>query len=133
MEELRRFYARAVVPQFPTAGDERLMEAFAAVPRERFVGPGPWQVITASGYIETPSADLAFLYQDVVVALAAERGVNNGQPSLHATSIAAANPTHGETVLHIGAGTGYYTAILAAVVGPTGTVVALEMDDGLAK
>ena len=41
--------------------DDRLVRAFATVPRERFVGPGPWQVITASGYIETPSDDPAFL------------------------------------------------------------------------
>jgi protein-L-isoaspartate(D-aspartate) O-methyltransferase len=132
VEELRRFYARVVVPQAESAEDSRLVSAFATVPRERFVGPGPWQVITASGYIETPSDDLAYLYQDVVVALAAERRINNGQPSLHAASIAAANPSTGETVLHIGAGTGYYTAILAAMVGPTGTVVAFEMDGGLA-
>jgi protein-L-isoaspartate(D-aspartate) O-methyltransferase len=130
VDVLRQFYARVVVTD---QHNDRLIAAFASVPRERFVGPGPWQVITASGYVETPSDDLAFLYQDVVVALAAERGVNNGQPSLHATSIAAANPSPGETVLHIGAGTGYYSAILATVVGPGGKVVALEMDDGLAR
>jgi protein-L-isoaspartate(D-aspartate) O-methyltransferase len=131
-ETLRRFYARLVVPK-ETGSDARLMEAFATVPREQFVGPGPWQMITASGYVDTPSDDLAFLYQDVVVGLAPKRGVNNGQPSLHATSIAAANPSVGETVLHIGAGTGYYTAILATVVGPTGKVVAREIDPDLAR
>ena len=122
-----------VVPE-PESGDgRRLIEAFATVPRERFVGPGPWKVITASGYIDTPSDDPAFLYQDVVVALVSERGVNNGQPSLHATSIAAANPTPGETVLHIGAGAGYYTAILATLVTLTGKVIALEIDPELAS
>jgi protein-L-isoaspartate(D-aspartate) O-methyltransferase len=133
VEPLRWFYARMVVPEAESAGGERLIRAFATVPRERFVGPGPWQVITASGYIDTPSDDPAFLYQDVVVALAAKRGVNNGQPSLHATSIAAANPRPGETVLHIGGGTGYYTAILATLVGSTGKVIAREIDPELAE
>jgi protein-L-isoaspartate(D-aspartate) O-methyltransferase len=126
VEALRGFYARLVVPQ-TSAPDDRLVTAFATVPRERFVGPGPWKVFTASGYVDTPSDDLAFLYQDVVVALVAERRVNNGEPSLHAACIAAANPLPGDTVIHIGTGAGYYTAILATLVGPTGRVVALEI------
>ena len=133
IESVRQFYARMVVPQSESAGGERLIHAFATVPREGFVGRGPWQVITASGYIQTPSDDPAFLYQDVVVALVSARGVNNGQPSLHATSIAVANPTPGETVLHIGAGAGYYTAILARLVTRTGKVIALEIDPELAN
>ncbi len=39
----------------------------------------------------------------------------------------------GETVLHVGAGTGYYTAIVAAMVGATGRVVAYEIDAALAE
>jgi protein-L-isoaspartate(D-aspartate) O-methyltransferase len=38
----------------------------------------------------------------------------------------------GGRVLHIGAGLGYYSAIMARVVGPSGMVVALEIDEGLA-
>jgi protein-L-isoaspartate(D-aspartate) O-methyltransferase len=130
VDTLRGFYARLVVPE---KDNSRLISAFATVPRERFVGPGPWRVITASGYVQTPSDDLAFLYQDVVVGLAPDRGINNGQPSLHAACIAAANPSNGETVLHIGAGTGYYTAILATMVGDAGQVVAFELDPLLAE
>src|SRR5207253_5076451 len=63
--------------------DRRLADAFASVPRERFVGPGPWKIFTSSGLHETPSADPAFLYQDVTVSLAADRHINNGQPLLH--------------------------------------------------
>jgi protein-L-isoaspartate(D-aspartate) O-methyltransferase len=132
-EALRWFYARMVVPKEESADGTHLITAFATVRREQFVGPGPWQVITASGYIDTPSDDPAFLYQDVVVAIAAERGVNNGQPSLHAMCMAAANPRPGDTVLHIGAGTGYYTAILATLVATTGKVIALEIDPDFAK
>jgi protein-L-isoaspartate(D-aspartate) O-methyltransferase len=97
------------------------------------VGPGPWKVFAlASGYIETPSDDLAFLYQDVLVALIGERRINNGEPSLHARCLAALGLRHGETVVHVGAGTGYYTSILAHLVGSSGSVTAYEIDDGLA-
>jgi protein-L-isoaspartate(D-aspartate) O-methyltransferase len=128
----RTFYAKLVTG---VAGvyDERLVAAFEAVPREQFVGPGPWQVFTLSGhYIETPSDDPAFLYQDVLVGLSRDRGLNNGQPSLHARCLAALVPACGEAVVHIGAGTGYYTALLATLVGATGSVSAYEIEGDLA-
>jgi len=46
-----------------------------------------------------------------------ERNLNNGQPYLHAQLIASASPQSGEHVVHIGAGVGYYTAILRHLVG----------------
>jgi len=113
--------------------DRRLAAAFASVPRERFVGPGPWKMFTSSGLVETPSDDPAFLYQDVTVSLSPDRRINNGQPLLHAISLSALNPAEGETVLHIGAGTGYYTAILSKLVGPTGAVLAYEIEPDLAQ
>ena len=57
-----------------------------------------------------------YLYQDALVGIIPERGLNNGQLWLHAMMIAAAAPRPGEHVVHIGAGVGYYTAIL----GPFG-------------
>jgi protein-L-isoaspartate(D-aspartate) O-methyltransferase len=66
------------------------------------------------------------------VALIAGRGLNNGEPQLHARCLAALGVKAGETAVHIGSGTGYYTAILAELVGPTGTVLAYEIDQELA-
>lgn len=129
---LRRYYAEIVVPTM-VEGRARLVAAFAAVPRERYVGPGPWQVLAGEGrYVTTPSADLAFLYQDRLVALAEERGINNGSPSAHAMWLGALAPKPGDNCVHIGAGTGYYTALLADLVGPQGTVVAYEVAADLA-
>jgi protein-L-isoaspartate(D-aspartate) O-methyltransferase len=54
------------------------------------------------------------------------------QPSSLARWLAALELAPGHRVLHIGAGTGYYTAILAEVVGHTGRVVAYEADPALA-
>jgi protein-L-isoaspartate(D-aspartate) O-methyltransferase len=104
------------------------------VPREHYVGAGPWQVLVGDNhYVTTPSADLAFLYQDQLVALAQERGINNGSPSSHALWLAGLAPRPGEEVVHVGAGTGYYTAVLAELVGHSGTVVAYEIAGDLAE
>jgi protein-L-isoaspartate(D-aspartate) O-methyltransferase len=131
---LRAYYANLIVGQRTGIRDARLIAAFEAVPRERFAGPGPWKVFVRAGkYIDTPSDDLCFLYQDVLVALSADRRINNGQPSLHAHCLAALRAKDGETVLHIGAGTGYYSAVLAQLVGETGIVAAYEIDTDLAQ
>ena len=136
MEDLqahRQFFADLITSSAGISrADGRFAAAFASVPREKFLGQGPWKIFTASGPVETPSDDATFLYQDVVVSISSDRGINNGQPLLHAISLAALNPVLDETVLHVGAGTGYYTAILANLVGPTGPVIAYEIEEDLA-
>jgi protein-L-isoaspartate(D-aspartate) O-methyltransferase len=39
----------------------------------------------------------------------------------------------GERVLHLGCGTGYYTAVMAELVGLNGTITAVEIDERLAR
>ena len=113
--------------------DPRIEAAFAAVPREDFAGPPPWR-IGSGGFFGLSSSDHpARLYEDVLVAIDAERGINNGQPSLHAQSIDALELKEGETVVQIGAGAGYYTAILAELVGPEGRVIAYEIEPDIAE
>jgi protein-L-isoaspartate(D-aspartate) O-methyltransferase len=82
------------------------------------------------GYV--PSRNPVYLYDDVVVAIIPERHLNNGQPSLHAALITSAAPRMGEHLAHVGAGVGYYTAILHRLVGRQGRVTAIEFDSGLA-
>jgi protein-L-isoaspartate(D-aspartate) O-methyltransferase len=127
----RAFYAGLVTAD---AGgcDPRIVAAFRGVPRERFLGRGPWRVFAGDGYVSTPNDDPAFIYQDVVVALDETRGVNNGLPSLHARCLNAALPLPGETVVHVGAGSGYYSAILSELVGKHGAVEAFEVAPDLA-
>jgi protein-L-isoaspartate(D-aspartate) O-methyltransferase len=127
----RRGYAEFIAKSAGST-DPRLIDAFAAVPREDYLGTGPWPVFLGSSELPTMSSDPALIYQDVLVGLDTARRINNGQPSLHARCLAAAAPAPGEAVLHIGAGTGYYTAILATLVGPAGRVVALEIEPDLA-
>ncbi len=68
-----------------------------------------------------------------MVQLQAHRSVNNGSPTLHAYWLHELAPRAGERVAHIGAGTGYYTAILSWLVGPSGHVTAVEFDANLAE
>ncbi|RWA60604.1 protein-L-isoaspartate O-methyltransferase [Mesorhizobium sp.] len=128
--EARQFYARLMAAHAGSA-DPRLEEAFATVPREAFLGPGPWTIIAGDGRVETPTADPSHIYQNVLVALDADKGINNGEPILHAMWIGKVAPKPGEVVTHIGAGTGYYTALLAKLVAP-GAVIAFELDAALA-
>jgi protein-L-isoaspartate(D-aspartate) O-methyltransferase len=132
IEEVRAFYARLMAAASGSS-DPRLERAFETVPREAFVPPGPWQVVFKSQYIETPSADPSYLYQDLLVALDAQKRINNGEPSLHAAWLGAVAPQSGETITHIGAGTGYYTAILSMLVLPKGGVTAFEIERSLAE
>ncbi|WP_238384099.1 protein-L-isoaspartate O-methyltransferase family protein [Teichococcus vastitatis] len=141
MAHWRAFYARYVAAR-GAVDDARVEQAFAAVPREPFAGPGPWSILAVSpwrsgaarsGYVRTPGADPAFLYQDVLVALDPARGINIGEPALHARCLDACAPQRGETVVQVGAGSGYYTAILCELVGPQGRVHAFEIDPDLAR
>src|SRR5215469_18633220 len=114
---LRRAFAKQILAVFG-AQDRQVEKAFATVPREDFLPQGPWQVVRwGRGYVPTPSRDPVYLYDDVVVSIIPERNLNNGQPSLHAVLITSAAPKIGEHAVHIGAGVGYYTAILHRLVG----------------
>jgi len=129
---VRRAYAKHVLA---TAGviDLRLEAAFAEIKREDFLGTGPWQMLRLTrGYGATPDDDPVYLYVDQVVGLVPARRINNGQPSLHAMLIAAARIAEGEHIVHVGAGTGYYTAIMAQLAGAAGRVTAIECDPELA-
>src|SRR3954470_20457855 len=125
-EELR-FVARVRSPA--------VVRAFAAVPRERFLGPGPWRVLSPvdlSSYWTTGDADPRPLYHDVLVAIDEARRLNNGQPSLWAFLYDRLGLAAGAHVVHVGAGTGYYSAVLAEIVGREGRVTAVEIDPSLA-
>ena len=128
----RRAYA-AEVTRRAHVQDPRIEAAFAAIPREDFAGPPPWRIGSGGLFGLSSSDDPARLYEDALVAIDAERGINNGQPSLHAKSIAALELKKGEMLVQIGAGAGYYTAILAELVGPKGRVIAYEIEQDIAQ
>ena len=113
-----------------------VIEAFATVPREHFCGPGPWRLLSpvgGAGYWTTEDADPRHLYHDVLVAIDESRRLNNGQPSLWACLYDQLGLAAGDHVVHVGVGAGYYTAILAEIVGRGGHVTGVEIDPGLAS
>jgi protein-L-isoaspartate(D-aspartate) O-methyltransferase len=132
LDQIRGFFATMMAVASGSA-DPRFERAFELVRREAFVGPGPWHINIYQRTVETPSADPVFLYQNVVVRLDAAKGINNGEPFLHAAWMGAVEPKPGETVCHIGAGTGHYTAMLSVLTLPGGTVNAFEIEQGLAN
>lgn len=130
---LRADYARRMVAKIGSP-DDRVEAAFAAVPRKSFVGPPPWALIREGDLSRTDGeTDPAKLYDDVLVPLNPARYVNNGSPSLHARMLHQLDVRSGERALHLGAGTGYYSAVIAELVGPTGHVEAVEYDAALAR
>ncbi|MFK0162345.1 protein-L-isoaspartate O-methyltransferase [Rhizobium sp. NPDC090279] len=131
LDEIRDFHAKMMAVA-SNSSDERLEQAFRLIRREAFMGAGPWQIRVGRRYLETPSTDPAYLYQNVLVALDKSKGINNGEPLLHAAFLGAVAPQPGETVIQIGTGTGYYTAILSTLVAPGGHVHAVEIDEALA-
>ena len=134
IETRRRFYAEEL--RFTTGmRSARLQAAFATVPRERFVGDGPWRVKSLwnlADYWTTEDADPANVYHDILIALDEKLGLNNGQPSLWAFLLDKIGVAAGEQVLHLGSGTGYYTAILAELAGAEGSVTAVEIEPSIA-
>ena len=138
LDDCRRFYAEEI-QYAANVKSPALLEAFARVPRENFLGPGPWQIGAAPDpmtgrvdYQTTASNDPRHLYHNVTVALDASRNLNNGQPGSLAAWISMLDLEPGNRVFHLGCGVGYFTAIIAEVVGITGQVVASEVDTPLA-
>ncbi|KAA1428468.1 protein-L-isoaspartate O-methyltransferase family protein [Nocardioides antri] len=86
----------------------RLEEAFAAVPRRDFLPARQHR------------------YADLDQALDIGYGVTNSQPTTVRNMLALLDPQPGDRVLDVGSGSGWTTALLAHLVGPTGSVVGVE-------
>ena len=135
-EAARGWFAEDLRIAAPVVKNEAVVGAFATVPRERFLGPGPWRVhprMSAAAPYRSKSDHPREIYHDVLVSIDEKRDRNNGQPSLWAYVFDQLDIREGQTVLQIGAGVGYFTAILAHLVGPTGKVIAYEIDRRLSQ
>lgn len=113
---------------------KRLLDALAAVPREDFLPRGPWRIKSeaARSYRLTPNADPVHLYDNVLVAIDARRKLDTGLPSLWAHFIDMLDIREKDRVVQIGCGLGYFSAVLSMMVGPKGSVHAIECDERLA-
>jgi protein-L-isoaspartate(D-aspartate) O-methyltransferase len=62
-----------------------LVNAFAKVPRERYLGPGPWNILVVGddgklGYRLTENSNAERTYCNVAIAIDSARRLHNGQP-----------------------------------------------------
>ncbi|MBV9169538.1 MAG: methyltransferase, FxLD system [Chloroflexi bacterium] len=98
---------------------ERVSAALEAVPRELFV----------------PGVDLEEVYRsaDAIVTKRVDGvGVSSASaPNVMAIMLEQLDAQPGHRVLEIGAGTGYNAALLAHIVGPTGSVTTLDIDEDI--
>src|SRR5262245_43495886 len=95
----RAAYARKTM-ELAKCEDPAVEAAFAAIRREDFLGSPPWHTLRGGGTYE-PTSDPDRLYSNDLFGLIPERGLNNGQPSLHATLLHRASPKPGEHAVHI--------------------------------
>lgn len=130
----RRQYYADEVAALCGINDGHLKRAFAKIAREDFLPPGPWLIEAADGsHYPSPDDNPDCILHGVGVVLDARRTLNNASPARVGRVMQVAEFRPGQTVLHVGAGLGYYTAIMAEMVGPTGRVIATEIDPDLAR
>jgi protein-L-isoaspartate(D-aspartate) O-methyltransferase len=95
-------------------------EAFRAVPRHLFL----------------PSVPPEKVYRDEAILTKVEEKVplsSSSQPSLMAMMLEQLGLEPGERVLEIGTATGYNAALMAHIVGPSGHVVTIDIDEDLVE
>ena len=94
---------------------DRVAEAFAQTPREDFLPPGERR---SAGY-DGP--------------LPIGQGQTNSQPSTVEAMLRLLGVQPGHKVLDVGAGSGWTTALLARLTGPTGRVLGVELEPELVE
>lgn len=112
---------RAMVDALLQAGSirsRRVEEAFRAMPRHLFLPESSPATAYADQAIPTK-------YLDGLAVSAAS------QPTIVAIMLEGLALAEGQRVLEIGAGTGYNAALMAHIIGPTGRVVTVDIDEDI--
>ena len=121
-EEIRN-QRQAMVDGLKTLGAIQIPpveEAFRAIPRHLFVPEAQTQRAYTDTHIVTRERDGKALS-------------SSSMPSLMAMMLEMLNLQPGQRVLEIGAGTGYNAALMAHLVGATGEVVTIEIDEDIVQ
>ncbi len=98
-----------------TIRDSHIEAAFRAVPRELFVPPARPEEVYSDTTIPVTGAEGGWL-------------TTSSQPGMMALMLEQLRAKPGESILEIGAGTGYNAAILSRIVGSDGSVHSVEIE-----
>ncbi len=98
----------------------RVEAAFRAIPRHLFLPDLPLQEVYQDKAIITKSVDGRFVS-------------SSSQPTIMAIMLEQLDLHEGQRVLEIGAGTGYNAALMAYIVGETGHVVTIDIDEDIVE
>src|SRR5262245_18994624 len=96
-------------------GPDRVAEAFTAMPREGFL----------------PSAERTSARYDGPLPIG--HGQTNSQPSTVRAMLRLLDVQEGHKVLDVGCGSGWTTALLAHLTGPSGRVLGVELEPELVE
>jgi protein-L-isoaspartate(D-aspartate) O-methyltransferase len=117
-------FNQALVDELKSMGciqTPRVEAAFQAVLRHRFI----------------PEKPLEEVYSDRVILTKQDQNgqwiSSSSQPAIMAIMLEQLDLEPGQKVLEIGAGTGYNAALMAHIVGETGQVVTIDIDDDLVE
>lgn len=100
--------------------DRRVEAAFRAVPRHLFL----------------PDMDIERVYRDEAIPTKLQDGTpisSSSQPAIMAIMLEQLDVQPGHRVLEIGAGTGYNAALLAHLVGESGHVTTIDIDEDIVE
>lgn len=114
---------QALVDQLKTRGEivtPEVEAAFRAVPRHMFLPGIPLEDVYADKVIGTKSIEGRFVS-------------SSSQPAIMAIMLEQLQLRPGQSVLEIGAGTGYNAALMAHIVGETGRVVTIDIDEDIVE
>jgi protein-L-isoaspartate O-methyltransferase len=136
----------ALVKELDSAGD--LPAGFGplleSVPRELFIPVRIWVGGAPIDRATEPARWLAAVYGDNSIVTQFDDGQTRwpevgriptssaSMPSVVVGMLAALGVSAGQAVLEVGTGTGYNAALLARLVGESGRVTTIEVDDGIA-
>ena len=132
LAEARALFGRMMAAASGSA-DPRIGQVFEILPREAFLPPGPGTCWSGSAMSRRqapiPCISTATRWsrsiRSAASTMASRSSMRPGSEPLRRSP--------GETVIHIGAGGGYYTAMLSMLVEPGGKVFAYEIDARLAE